>query len=400
MGRWEHGRACEGYGLTTAGCAGGSPACWSSSPPAWASPRPRRRWAARRRDWPRRARRRRRLRPRPADRAAPGPVRRPRYRHVIWIVFENQSARAMSSATGACPSLNRLAAAVRPRDALLRGGPPVAAELPRDDLRRDPGRHRRQQRPAGGRQHLRPGAAQRPRVAPLRVRHAARLRPRATPRARIARDLHRPPRAADLLPLDRSATAGAGTSAWATRRRWRTSATSARGPLADALRRNRLPAFATLGPTDDGGNSAAGGEVDPVKGDAFLARWIPRITASRAYRGGPDRDLHHLGRARRLQRPAPGADPDDRRRAVGPAAADGSPRAWTTTRCSARPRTCSACAATSAPQRTPRPCGARSASRHGGPSPASPRDTSVGSPRGDDRPHRSRRVRPSGRRSA
>ena len=59
-----------------------------------------------------------------------------------------------------------------------------------------------------------------------------------------------------------------------------------RGPLADALRRNRLPAFATLGPTDDGGNSAAGGEVDPVKGDAFLARWIPRITASRAYRGG------------------------------------------------------------------------------------------------------------------
>lgn len=59
-----------------------------------------------------------------------------------------------------------------------------------------------------------------------------------------------------------------------------------RGPLADALRRNRLPAFATLGPTDDGGNSAAGGEVDPVKGDAFLARWIPRLTASRAYRGG------------------------------------------------------------------------------------------------------------------
>lgn len=59
-----------------------------------------------------------------------------------------------------------------------------------------------------------------------------------------------------------------------------------RGPLANALRRDRLPAFSTLEPTDDGGNSRAGGEVDPVKGDAFLARWIPRITSSRAYRRG------------------------------------------------------------------------------------------------------------------
>jgi len=58
------------------------------------------------------------------------------------------------------------------------------------------------------------------------------------------------------------------------------------GPLATALRRNRLPAFATIEPTDDGGNSKAGGEVDPVKGDAFLARWIPRITSSTAYRRG------------------------------------------------------------------------------------------------------------------
>jgi phosphatidylinositol-3-phosphatase len=58
------------------------------------------------------------------------------------------------------------------------------------------------------------------------------------------------------------------------------------GPLADALRRDRLPAFATIEPTDDGGNSQAGGEVDPVKGDAFLKRWIPRITSSRAYRAG------------------------------------------------------------------------------------------------------------------
>jgi hypothetical protein len=58
------------------------------------------------------------------------------------------------------------------------------------------------------------------------------------------------------------------------------------GPLAEALDSNTLPAFATLGPTDDGGNSSAGGEVDPVKGDAFLARWIPRITDSAAYRAG------------------------------------------------------------------------------------------------------------------
>jgi phosphatidylinositol-3-phosphatase len=57
-------------------------------------------------------------------------------------------------------------------------------------------------------------------------------------------------------------------------------------PLASALNTNTLPAFATLEPTDDGGDSSAGGEVDPVKGDAFLARWIPRITASAAYRRG------------------------------------------------------------------------------------------------------------------
>jgi phosphatidylinositol-3-phosphatase len=58
------------------------------------------------------------------------------------------------------------------------------------------------------------------------------------------------------------------------------------GPLARALDTDRLPAFATLEPTDDGGNSSAGGEVDPVKGNAFLARWIPRITRSAAYRRG------------------------------------------------------------------------------------------------------------------
>lgn len=59
-----------------------------------------------------------------------------------------------------------------------------------------------------------------------------------------------------------------------------------RGPLARALDTNTLPAIATLEPADDGGNSRAGGEVDPVKGNAFLARWIPRITRSAAYRRG------------------------------------------------------------------------------------------------------------------
>jgi hypothetical protein len=58
------------------------------------------------------------------------------------------------------------------------------------------------------------------------------------------------------------------------------------GPLARALDKNALPAFATIGPTDDGGDSRGGGEVDPVRGDAFLKRWIPRITESSAYKAG------------------------------------------------------------------------------------------------------------------
>ena len=108
--------------------------------------------------------------------------------------------------------------------------------------------------------------------------------PRDAP-SKDRRDLHRPPRATDLLQRHRG-DCGAGTSASATRRKVEDRSDVRRGPLADALRRDRLPAFATIEPTDDGGNSRAGGEVDPVKGDAFLARWIPRITASRAYRAG------------------------------------------------------------------------------------------------------------------
>jgi len=57
-------------------------------------------------------------------------------------------------------------------------------------------------------------------------------------------------------------------------------------PLATALDTNTLPAFAILTPTDDGGNSTVGGEVDPNLGNQFLQRWIPRIAKSNAYKTG------------------------------------------------------------------------------------------------------------------
>ncbi|QDG88122.1 alkaline phosphatase family protein [Pseudarthrobacter sp. NIBRBAC000502770] len=57
-------------------------------------------------------------------------------------------------------------------------------------------------------------------------------------------------------------------------------------PLATALDTDTLPAFATLGPTDDGGCSSCGGEVDPGPGDLFLQRWLPKITNSAAYKAG------------------------------------------------------------------------------------------------------------------
>jgi len=58
------------------------------------------------------------------------------------------------------------------------------------------------------------------------------------------------------------------------------------GALASDLDRNTLPAFAWIGPADDGGNSAAGGEVDPKLGDPFLRDWVGRIVSSAAYRSG------------------------------------------------------------------------------------------------------------------
>lgn len=62
--------------------------------------------------------------------------------------------------------------------------------------------------------------------------------------------------------------------------------TTSSGALASDLDRNTLPAFAWIGPADDGGNSAAGGEVDPKLGDPFLRDWVGRIVSSAAYRSG------------------------------------------------------------------------------------------------------------------
>ena len=57
-------------------------------------------------------------------------------------------------------------------------------------------------------------------------------------------------------------------------------------PLAKAIDAGTLPAFTVIGPSDDGGDSARGGEVDPKLGDPFLKRWIDKITSSKTYRAG------------------------------------------------------------------------------------------------------------------
>ena len=57
-------------------------------------------------------------------------------------------------------------------------------------------------------------------------------------------------------------------------------------PLAQAIDQNALPAFAVIGPSDDGGNSSLGGQVDPKLGDPFLKRWISKITSSTTYQAG------------------------------------------------------------------------------------------------------------------
>jgi hypothetical protein len=62
--------------------------------------------------------------------------------------------------------------------------------------------------------------------------------------------------------------------------------TTTAGDLASDLTTNTLPALAWIGPSDDGGDSALGGEVDPTLGDFFLRDWIGRITNSAAYQAG------------------------------------------------------------------------------------------------------------------
>lgn len=57
-------------------------------------------------------------------------------------------------------------------------------------------------------------------------------------------------------------------------------------PLAKAVDSNTLPAFTVIGPSDDGGNSSLGGQVDPKLGDPFLKRWVDKITSSAGYQSG------------------------------------------------------------------------------------------------------------------
>jgi hypothetical protein len=64
-----------------------------------------------------------------------------------------------------------------------------------------------------------------------------------------------------------------------------------KGPLARALATNTLPAFAIVGPNDDGGTTKAGcsrpcGDVDPPRSDHFLRAWMRTILASKAYAAG------------------------------------------------------------------------------------------------------------------
>jgi hypothetical protein len=64
-----------------------------------------------------------------------------------------------------------------------------------------------------------------------------------------------------------------------------------KGALAQALATNTLPAFAIVGPNDDGGTTKHGcsrpcGDVDPPRSDHFLRTWMRTILASKAYAAG------------------------------------------------------------------------------------------------------------------
>lgn len=64
-----------------------------------------------------------------------------------------------------------------------------------------------------------------------------------------------------------------------------------KGALARALATNNLPAFAIIGPNDDGGSRKPGcsrpcGNVDMPLSDHFLRAWMRKILASKAYAAG------------------------------------------------------------------------------------------------------------------
>jgi phosphatidylinositol-3-phosphatase len=64
-----------------------------------------------------------------------------------------------------------------------------------------------------------------------------------------------------------------------------------KGALAQALAADTLPAFAIVGPNDDGGTAKHGcsrpcGNVDPPLSDSFLRAWMRTILASKAYASG------------------------------------------------------------------------------------------------------------------
>jgi phosphatidylinositol-3-phosphatase len=217
---------------------------------------------------------------RPCGRQGRAPAK---YRHVIWIVFENQSykdvignrqlpytntiARACASATNffaeAHPSLPNYIAMTSGSTQGVRGD--SSGSLSADNIYNQVKRSGRQWR------HYAFG-----------MPHNCSHQDSPSSSKAIYTAHHEPPIFYSDLAADcRRWDVGVGDPT-----KVEDTSDVKKGSLAAALDKNTLPAFATLGPTDDGGDSRAGGEVDPVRGDAFLKRWIPRITRSAAYRSG------------------------------------------------------------------------------------------------------------------
>lgn len=62
--------------------------------------------------------------------------------------------------------------------------------------------------------------------------------------------------------------------------------TATSGAMISDINSGNLPAFAFVGPNDDGGCRTCGGDVDPQKLDGYLREWLPHIFATRSYRAG------------------------------------------------------------------------------------------------------------------